>query len=72
MAEEKVSRDEMKLEKEENKGKKKKGFAKKEEEYAEEWKDEETIDESPADTLTGFGKLPKEVEDLENVGDDED
>ena len=69
--EEEVLSAEMKLEKKENKGKKKRGFAKKEEEYAEEWKDEETIDESPADTLTGFGKLPKQVEDLENR-DDED
>jgi len=70
--EEEVLRGEMKLEKEEKKEKKKrKRFEKAAEEYSEEWKDEETIDESTSDTLTGFGKLPKQVQDLENR-DDED
>ena len=70
--EEKVLSDEMKLEKEEKeiarKSKKGKRFEKKVEEYAEEWQDEEEV---MPDTLTGFGKLPEQVENLKNV-DDED
>jgi len=73
VAEEKQEMEEKKLEeenKEERKEKKKrKRFEKAVDEYSGEWQDEETIDENTQDTLTGFGKLPKQVQDLENRDD---
>lgn len=75
VAEEKEAMEEKKLEKEEKeekaearKLKRAKRMEKNVDEYSEEWQDEEEV---MPDTLTGFGKLPKEVENLKNTEDED-
>jgi len=76
--EEKTMMEEMKLKKEMNKdkkGKKKRGkekYSDESDDFVVKEEDFEGTEEETGDSLTGFGKLSKEVEQLENVDSDED